>query len=200
VDASIDIPINRFTSLVNSGSATMLVLLKSLGLTKGAVLTINEVDESLVPTGRIGTGVVAAIASGQFYSLQTGYNQYYINPLNMSNWVDYSAISTINGFAAFTYKIIQYKIEGDTMFIIVFLFGSSSGTAVNFTLPVVASSSLVGQLVVGAIVPNGGGVYIPNINTMNASLNKVTCYSNMTTNVWSGTGSRIVTINGFFKI
>lgn len=81
-DASIDVYEDQFTNISEGPSATMLVIPISSGLTKNSTLTINEIDSLSVATGRYITGVCAAIASGEFYNLPSGYNQYYINPIN----------------------------------------------------------------------------------------------------------------------
>lgn len=200
MDASIDIPIDRFTNLANSGSATMLVLAESLGLTKGATLTINEVDEFSVPTGRIGTGLVAAISGGQFYSLPTGYNQYYLNPLNMANWVDYSSISTVVGWSSFTSKYIFYKIEGDTLFWNVLIEGTSDSTSASFTLP---STLAVGFPTVQTLskIRNSGTISVDaGLCAIATSSDVMNLFRNITASAWTNSGGKSVYAQGFYKI
>ena len=134
-DASIDIPIDQFTNLSSGMSATMLVLLRSLGLEKGDTLTINEVDEFSVPTGNVGYGLVEKIASGQFYNLPDIYNQYYLNPFTLPTWINYSATSTVNGWSSITVKKIFYKVVGDTVYCQFDILGTSNATSASFTLP-----------------------------------------------------------------
>ena len=50
-------------------------------------------------------------------------------------WVDYSATSTITGWSSYTTKLIQYRITGKTMQVMVQLEGTGTGTSVSFTLP-----------------------------------------------------------------
>ncbi len=55
-------------------------------------------------------------------------------------WVDYSATSTITGWSAYTTKLIQYRIVGKVMQVMVQLEGTGTGTTVSFTLPNSASA------------------------------------------------------------
>lgn len=50
-------------------------------------------------------------------------------------WVDYSATSTITGWSAYTTKLIQYRIVGKVMQVMVQFEGTGTGTTVSFTLP-----------------------------------------------------------------
>lgn len=50
-------------------------------------------------------------------------------------WTDYSAISTIDGWATFEAKEIFYKLVGRTCFCTYYLRGESNSTDVSFTLP-----------------------------------------------------------------
>ena len=55
-------------------------------------------------------------------------------------WVDYSATSTITGWSAYTTKLIQYRIVGKVMQVMVQFEGTGTGTTVSFTLPNSASA------------------------------------------------------------
>lgn len=50
-------------------------------------------------------------------------------------WTDYSATSTVTGWASFTTKHIYYKRIGKLVFVAFFLDGTSDATSASFTLP-----------------------------------------------------------------
>jgi hypothetical protein len=66
------------------------------------------------------------------------------NKLTNNAWVDYSATSTIVGFAAYAVKKLQYKIIAPDTMIVMFQIESTaangSGTTTSFTLPFAVSS------------------------------------------------------------
>lgn len=55
---------------------------------------------------------------------------------------DYSATSTVTGWASFTTKVIAYKKVGKTVRVAFIINGTSNSTAVSFTLPYAASGLL----------------------------------------------------------
>ena len=50
-------------------------------------------------------------------------------------WTDYSATSTITGFSAYNYKLIEYKKIGSLVLVHYILQGTSDNTATSFTVP-----------------------------------------------------------------
>jgi len=63
-------------------------------------------------------------------------------PTSTESWIDYSAISTIVGFSAFTTKIIQYKKVGTDCIILQYvLVGTSNATNLTFTAPVTSTTA-----------------------------------------------------------
>lgn len=74
-------PINRYESLLNGSTATLEVFPLSLGIIKGDIIQINEVDALSLPTGRLATGMCTKIVAGQFFSLPVSENMYYIENL-----------------------------------------------------------------------------------------------------------------------
>ena len=184
-DASINVQIDQFTNLASGMSATMLVLLRSLGLEKGDTLTINEVDSSNVATGNVGFGLVEKIASGQFYNLPDIYNQYYLNPFILPTWIDYSTTSTVVGWSGAPTKNIWYKVVGDTVYCRFKIFGTSNSSAATFTLPNAASASMPSLYIPCRVqnlglFANGNGVVLiaPSSSTFQVYvLNSLTVFS-----------------------
>jgi len=56
-------------------------------------------------------------------------------------WTDYSATSTVAGFASFTDKEIYYKRVGSIVYVVVYISGTSNDTAAQLTLPYAAASA-----------------------------------------------------------
>ncbi len=198
-DATITMPIDQFNALQSGPRATNLVLLSSLNLTKNAILTINEVNALGVATGVYGYGTIKAIAAGQFYSLPVGYNQYYLNPLTMSPWVNYSSLSTIVGFSSFTYKEIIYQVTGNTVFFSVALSGTSNSTALTFTLPFNMVTGVTSIIISHWGINNGTALSAPCISYMDAGTKKFFCYPSSAFGLWTASGTKTVFFSGFYK-
>lgn len=81
---------------------------------------------------------ISSISNGEaLSSVRTKLNSVIteINLLDPTDWVDYSATSTIVGWSSFTTKQIRYRIIGKQMFVVYKIFGTSNSTATTFTLP-----------------------------------------------------------------
>jgi hypothetical protein len=65
-----------------------------------------------------------------------------INLLDPTDWVDYSATSTIVGWSSFTAKKIRYRVVGKLVFVTAQLTGTSNSTTTSFTLPFTSSSNI----------------------------------------------------------
>jgi hypothetical protein len=59
----------------------------------------------------------------------------------MTDWVDYSATSTVVGWSGFTTKSILYRKVGNLVFVAYNLQGTSDAATASFTLPYTASVS-----------------------------------------------------------
>lgn len=78
---SVTFPIDRYNAMLAGSTATLVVLPLSLGIVKGDTLQIVEVDAINVPTGNYTQGIVTKIVAGQFFSLPSAENMYYIEQL-----------------------------------------------------------------------------------------------------------------------
>lgn len=81
---------------------------------------------------------ISSISNGEaMSSVRTKLNSVIteINLLDPTDWVDYSATSTIVGWSSFTTKVIKYRVIGKQMFVQFNLQGTSNSISVTFTLP-----------------------------------------------------------------
>jgi hypothetical protein len=77
-----------------------------------------------------------------------------INLLDPTDWVDYSATSTIVGWSSFTTKRIRYRVIGKQIFVSYNLLGTSNSTSANFSLPFPILNNT--ELATPLVVNNGG--------------------------------------------
>jgi len=81
---------------------------------------------------------ISSISNGEaLSSVRTKLNNVIteINLLDPTDWVDYSATSTIVGWSSFTTKIIKYRVLGKQVFVYCVINGTSNSTTTSFTLP-----------------------------------------------------------------
>lgn len=81
-------------------------------------------------------------------------------------WTDYSAVSTIVGWASFTTKKIYTKKIGKTVFVSFKLTGTSDSTYTTFTLPYVSANGESAISVAAACVDNGSVLATPSLIAM----------------------------------
>lgn len=198
-DASINIQIDQFTNLASGMSATMLVLLISLGLEKGDTLTINEVDSLNVATGNVGYGVIEKIASGEFYLLPDGYNQYYLNPFTLPTWVDYGALSTVTGWSSFTTKQIKYINIGQTVYWSCYIDGTSNSVNSIFTLPFTVATGMNNWVGVGRVIDAGAGSSQAGMSKIVSGACRVFLRLGLTDGGWTASGRKAFFGQGFFQ-
>jgi hypothetical protein len=121
--------------------------------------------------------------------------------LTSATWVDYSATSTIVGFASFTTKIIRYSVVGKTVNVWVYINGVSNSANFSITLNNNASAnytiaSYSGGLFAQSAVSGQGFVTIP-ISSSNVFNFGYWNTANATTATWTITGAK--NIRGFFS-
>lgn len=74
--------VDRFENLAVSGSSTLLVLTRFLGIEKNDTLRINEINTNNQVTGRYMLGIVSKVVAGEPFILPNTYNDYYITNLS----------------------------------------------------------------------------------------------------------------------
>jgi hypothetical protein len=140
---------------------------------------------------------ISSISNGEaLSSVRTKLNNVIteINLLDPTDWVDYSATSTIVGWSSFTTKILKYRVVGKQVFIIYDFDGTSNSATTTFTLPYSAVNSTT---TTSYGVDNGAG----NITTAILSGSTVTLYrwTSLTVIVGSFTTSGSKRIFGQFN-
>lgn len=141
---------------------------------------------------------ISSISNGEaLSSVRTKLNSVIteINLLDPTDWIDYSATSTIVGWSSFTTKIIKYKIIGKQVFVIFSLDGTSNNTAATFTLP---NNALTGNELAGRFVNNGA--LTAGYTRINTNSNIITLLPIISSATWTATGNKVVTGQFFYDI
>lgn len=115
-------------------------------------------------------------------------------------WTDYSSISTVIGFSAYTVKVIRYKkINASTYLVSWQMVGTSNSTALTFTLPFIAKNVTgYNQSSVGFGRDNGIWNFVMQQILPNASL--VTCYYGPAAAAWTAAGTKHTTGQMFIEV
>jgi hypothetical protein len=143
---------------------------------------------------------ITSISNGEaLSSVRTKLNDVItnVNLLDPTDWVDYSATSTIVGWSSRTTTLIRYRIIGKQMFVQFNLIGTSNSTSVTFTLPnnsVNLSSSLT-----HFGTNNGVNVGVCH-GTPSGNSNVITLYASAVTAAWTGSGSKSTRGQFFIEI
>lgn len=142
---------------------------------------------------------ISSISNGEaMSSVRTKLNSVIteINLLDPTDWIDYSATSSILGWSNFTAKQIRYRIVGKQMFVSFYLSGTSNSTGANFTLP--NQNKNIEQLMVMYGVNNGAMANYTYIYCLQNS-STVTLYQNNTAN-WASSGVKTAWGQFFIEI
>ena len=143
---------------------------------------------------------IANITNGEaMSSVRTKLNSVIteINLLDPTDWIDYSATSTIVGWSSFTTKQISYRIIGKQMFVMFSFIGTSNSTSVTFTIPndaIGVNSFTVFGYDVNNGVATGAGL------VQRASANTILCYRDSIGNTWTNSGSKRISGEFFIEI
>jgi hypothetical protein len=117
-----------------------------------------------------------------------------------SEWMDYSAISTVTGWSSLDIKKIFYKKIGRIAFVSFRLSGPSNSSSVEFTLPY-ALRNVSGYLLRSPVQNADNGVLLtsPGVAAMTPSLNSVVVYKDYATGAWTNSGTKTVTGNFWYE-
>lgn len=111
-------------------------------------------------------------------------------------WTDYSATSTIVGWASFVSKVIWYKQVGNIVFVSYALSGTSNSNTTSFTIPIASVflvSAASGYTVDNSITEPSG--YI----TINLSSNVVNLFR-YNTSVWTTSNNKAIYGQFFYEV
>lgn len=142
---------------------------------------------------------ISSISNGEaLSSVRTKLNSVIteINLLDPTDWVDYSATSTIVGWSSFTTKKIKYRVIGKMVFINFDLSGTSNNTSTTFTLPFNCVNT-VGLSVIYAV---NNGIFISQTSFAFTTLNSNICSFYQNNQNWTASGSKQTLGQFFYEI
>lgn len=113
-------------------------------------------------------------------------------------WTDYSTVSSIIGWSVFTEKFLEYKLIDDTMFVSVFLGGTSNNASVSFTLPYNAQSSWSMKCL--HCMDNGQWRAVNGLVILASGSAVVTCSLDGDYTIWTDTNRKTIQGQFFYKI
>jgi len=113
-------------------------------------------------------------------------------------WIDYSAISTIVGWSAFTNKKLEYKLIDDIMFVSVFIEGTSDDITVSFSLPNNANDSW--DIKCLHCKDNSLWRAVNGTLTITASSNIINCFLDGDYSTWADSNTKSIQGQFFFRI
>jgi hypothetical protein len=121
------------------------------------------------------------------------------DPYTGSDWIDYSASSTIVGWSTFTTKKIKYRIIGKQVFVAFQLDGISNSTSTTFTLPYANASGFETNITI-RYINNGVGSGSPGLVQLTNTSSTVIIYTGLTGGTWVASGTKTVFGQFFYEI
>lgn len=145
---------------------------------------------------------ISSISNGEVMSsVRTKLNSVIteINLLDPTDWIDYSATSTVVGWSSFTAKLIKYRIVGKQMFVNFTIQGTSNSATTTFTLP---NNSVFGNSTIAfALTVDNGVTQSPSGRFSVASnSNTVTIVKDTIGNSFTASGTKQVFGQFFIEI
>jgi len=116
-------------------------------------------------------------------------------------WSDYSASSTIVGWASFTTKSIYTKKIGTTVFVKAILTGVSNSTSVTFTVPYTSAAlpAVSFQFVSTGNADNSGTLTAPSYGYLPYNSAIVTITKNYAGDAWTAGNNKDVYCNFWYE-
>lgn len=97
--------------------------------------------QGFIGASQIGTGLVDNTEFNYLNGVTSSIQTQIDSKVAKTNWIDYSATSTIVGWSSYTTKKLQYKLIDSNLMVVQFnIEGTGSGTSTTFTLPYSAST------------------------------------------------------------
>lgn len=104
-------------------------------------------------------------------------------------FTDYSATTTVTGWASFTTKLVYYKVIGKLVWVWYNLSGTSNATSASFTLPLAASNTVTIQLN-GYTTDNGTDTTGGGLISLTKNTATVNLYKDMASANWTNSGTK----------
>ncbi len=155
----------------------------------GTKLSPNFGSQNVVTTGNIGAGTASPVQALDVNGSATTTGDVYTNA-----WADYSASSTIVGWASFTTKQIYTKKIGKTVFVNFYLAGTSNATTITFTVPY-TTPNVSNQFFFNLCTSEDNGVLssTPGIVFTLSNSSTIDVFKDITSsNPWTNSGTKIV--------
>lgn len=122
------------------------------------------------------------------------------NKLDDTSWIDYSALSTIIGWASFTTKELRYRVVGKQVFVHYSINGTSNSSQTQFSLPFVNDAFSIEHT--NRAVSGGTNRY--GFGVLGASSSIVTFYfwigASTFSSVWATTNNKFIRGQFFYTI
>jgi hypothetical protein len=112
-------------------------------------------------------------------------------------WTDYSATSTIVGWASFTIKALWYKKVSKLVLVQFDLMGTSNSVNTSFTLPLAAANP--GIVSYFYVVDGGAGQTIPGVAIAAAGSSLEIFYKDSLGTLWTATGGKRIYGEFFYQ-
>jgi hypothetical protein len=120
-------------------------------------------------------------------------------PAEEGVWAEYSATSTITGWASFTEKSIKIKKIGKIAFVSFFIRGTSNATGASFTLPDTVPSTPYDTQTYIRTADNTSTLGIGFVS-LPASTSTPTLFKNLAGDNWTNSGTKTVSGQFFYEI
>ena len=143
---------------------------------------------------------ISSISNGEVLSsVRTKLNSVIteINHLDPTDWVDYSATSTVVGWSVLTTKKIRYRVIGKQVFVLFDFTGTSNSNSTTFTLPYTSNTNSSSALNFYWSVNNGASTTGQVV--LSANSNTCILYTNFNA-TWTSSGTKSATGQLFYEI
>lgn len=119
-----------------------------------------------------------------------------VNLLDPTDWIDYSATSTIVGWSSFTTKVIKYRVIGKMVFVNFGLNGTSNSATTSFTLP---SNNVNATTLVNGMYAVNNGVQVRGMSVTTLNSNTILLFQNESA-TWTASGLKYIYGQFFYEI
>ena len=146
---------------------------------------------------------ISSISNGEaMSSVRTKLNDIItnVNLLDPTDWVDYSATSTIVGWSSFTVKQIWYRKIGKQVFCYFSLSGTSNATNATFTLPDNNNATITSITLSAQITDNGTSSNTPGRIITTTSSNVITINRDRIGTAFTNTGTKACNGQFFYQL